>query len=181
MQVAIREFREEDIPYKVRWINDPDNNCYLHYDLPLTTVGTTHWYHRIKNAPDRKDYTITADFVPCGVIGLLHLDPFCCSAEFYITVGEKPLKRKGIAFTASKLLLAHAFCSLNIKNIYLYTEPDNIPAKNLFRKLGFQESLELINGVYPDGRPACRFEIQNRNQFSERRLNDGNAYNISWL
>ena len=33
MEIKIRKFQETDIPYKVRWINDDENNRFLHYDL----------------------------------------------------------------------------------------------------------------------------------------------------
>ena len=157
MQISIRRFLEEDIPDKVRWINDPANNRYLHYDLPLTEAGTERWFRRIKDADDRLDCVITAEGVPCGLIGLLHIDPEHKTAEFYITVGEPALKREGVAFAASELLLERAFSSYGLSSVYLFTEPDNLPARRLFTKLGFEKDPCLREGVYPGGRPACRF------------------------
>lgn len=35
MKIAIRKFERKDIPKKVEWINNPENNQFLHYDIPL--------------------------------------------------------------------------------------------------------------------------------------------------
>ncbi len=35
MKITLRKFIREDIPLKIRWINDPANNRFLHYNLPL--------------------------------------------------------------------------------------------------------------------------------------------------
>ena len=31
-EITIRKFEEKDIPNKVKWINDNNNNSYLHYN-----------------------------------------------------------------------------------------------------------------------------------------------------
>ena len=159
MRIAIRPFRETDIPDKVRWINDPANHRYLHYDLPLTEAGTREWFRRIKDAPERRDFVITADGTPCGVIGLLHIDRIRGEAEYYTTVGEPALKRKGIALAASRLLLEFAFGTLGLRAVYLVTEPDNLPARSLFRRLGFSET-GLLERYYPNGHDAVRYELR---------------------
>ena len=159
MRVEIRRFREEDIPDKVRWINDPANHAFLHYDIPLTEENTALWFRRIKDAPDRLDCVIVADGMPCGLIGLLHIDPVRGDAEYYVTVGEPALKRKGVAFAASGLLLSHAFASLGLREICLYTETGNLPAQRLFRKLGFEREADPLPDHYPGGKPAFRFVL----------------------
>ena len=44
--VNIRPFTENDILNKVRWINDCENNKYLHYELPLDEDKTRAFYHK---------------------------------------------------------------------------------------------------------------------------------------
>ena len=48
MKVSIRKFDKKDIPNKVNWINDPRNNAFLHYDLPLEIEKTEVWFERNK-------------------------------------------------------------------------------------------------------------------------------------
>lgn len=133
--VAIRAFTEDDIPNKVRWINDPANNKYLHYDLPLEINKTRDWFLNNKGRTDRFDAVITYDGTPVGVIGLLSIEDG--SAEYYITLGEKEYLHRGIAKKASELLLDYAFENLFLQKVFLYTEIENLGAQELFERCGF--------------------------------------------
>ena len=137
MRVTIRRFCREDIPDKVRWINDPENHRFLHYDLPLTIDKTEQWYGRASKDHSRYDAVIEADGVPCGLIGLLSIDHKNKKAEFYVTLGEAEYRGRGIACEATVLLLHYAFGTLDLNRIYLYTETENISAQKLFERAGF--------------------------------------------
>ena len=50
--VRIRKFEFDDIPLKIEWVNNPENNEFLHYDLPLEYDKTCKWFEANK---DRKD------------------------------------------------------------------------------------------------------------------------------
>lgn len=39
MEIRIRQFERADIPKKVEWINNPENNQFLHYDIPISIEG----------------------------------------------------------------------------------------------------------------------------------------------
>ena len=131
MQIRIRKFTKDDIKNKVKWINDPLNNKYLHYELPLEEHKTALWYEKNKDRTDRYDAVILADGIPVGLIGLLGIDHKNAKAEFYIALGEHDCKGKGIAAIASLLLLEYAFLELKLNKIYLYTERENIKAQKL--------------------------------------------------
>lgn len=155
MNVTVRKFESGDIQRKIDWINDPDNNKYLHYDLPLDYQRTLDWFEKIRDRTDRYDAVIEADGVPCGLIGLLSIDNKNRKAEFYICMGEAAYKGKGIAKQASRLILDHAFNGLGLNRVYLYTEVDNKAAQMLFEKVGFVKegvirSDLLVNGRYVD-------------------------------
>lgn len=46
--VKLRRFRFEDIPLKIEWINNSENNEFLHYDLPLEYDKTVAWFEKNK-------------------------------------------------------------------------------------------------------------------------------------
>ena len=138
MHISIRKFERRDIPKKVEWINDPQNNHYLHYDLPLEVGKTEKWFEANKDRNDRYDCIIEADGDPCGLIGLLNIDNKNGKAEYYISMGEPSYKGRGVATEASRLILEYAFDKLKLEKVYLYTEVDNIPAQRLFEKVGFR-------------------------------------------
>ena len=157
MRITIRPFKREDIPKKVEWINNPDNNRFLHYDLPLEIEKTESWFDRIQHQDNRYDAVIVADDVPCGTIGLLSIDRKNSKAEYYIAMGETALKGKGISTEATRLLLEYTFTTLELNRIYLYTETENIAAQRLFEKAGFVKEGRVREDILSHGKFVDRF------------------------
>lgn len=135
-QVGVRPFKLEDVSLKVEWINNPENNQYLHYDIPLSYDKTCNWFHG-KNNDVREDCVIEYKGIPVGLIGLLSIDKVSQKAEFYISMGDTGYKRKGIATAATRLVLKHAFHDLGLNKVYLNVDADNQEACGLYEKVGF--------------------------------------------
>lgn len=125
-RITIRKFEKSDIPKKVEWINNPANNRFLHYNIPLSVEGTERWFDSHQGETTRYDAVIEADGVPVGTIGLLSIDRKNSKAEYYIAMGETSYKGKGVAKEASRLILSYGFEELGLNRIYLFTEVDNI-------------------------------------------------------
>lgn len=157
MDVSIRKFDRTDIPNKVRWINDPANNAFLHYDIPLEVGKTEAWFEKNKDRADRYDAVIEADGVPVGLIGLLSIDTVNKKAEYYVTLGEREYLGKGIAGRASRLLLEYAFGELGLNRVYLYTETDNAAAVRSYERIGFRREGLLKNDLFTKGRFVDRY------------------------
>lgn len=157
MDVKIRKFQKEDIPYKVKWINDCENNQFLHYDLPLQEDKTLLWFNSIKDRKDRADFTITYNKEPAGLIGLLNIDNKNRKAEYYITLGGSKFKGKGIATIASELLIEESYHSYKLNKIYLYTEVENKSAQRLFERVGFEKEGLLKEDLIQEGRKIDRY------------------------
>ena len=157
MIVTIRPFEKIDIPKKVEWINNPQNNQFLHYDIPIEIDKTEQWFEKNRGRTDRFDAVIVVDGVPCGTIGLLEIDCKNLKAEYYIAMGEITFKGKGIATEATKLILQYAFQKLYLNKVYLYTETKNIPAQRLFEKVGFKKEGCLKDDVFSRGRFVDRY------------------------
>lgn len=157
MEIAIRKFKEEDIPYKVKWINDNENNKYLHYDLPLREDKTLVWFKSIEERKDRIDYTITYDGEPAGLIGLLNIDYKNKKAEYYICLGGEKFKGKGIANIAFDLFIKESYQSFKLNKIYLYTEVENISAQRLFERIGFVKEGLLKHDLIQNGLKVDRY------------------------
>ena len=134
--VLLRPFEEQDIAKKVEWINNPENNQHLHYDIPLCIENTIRWFQN-KDKTKRLDYVIEYDGIPVGLIGLLSIDRFHRKAEFYISMGETSYKKRGIATEASRILIEYGFRGLCLHKIYLNTDGENYTAHKLFEKIGF--------------------------------------------
>ena len=135
--VALRDFEEQDIPRKIEWINNAENNTYLHYDIPLEYDKTLHWF-RNKNNATRLDCVIEYKGIPVGLIGLVSIDSGNQKAEYYVSMGNTAFKRCGIASNATRLLLKYAFECLQLNKIYLNVDSENIAACRLYEKAGFR-------------------------------------------
>lgn len=153
--VSIRKFEFRDIPNKIRWINDPANNRYLHYDLPLEYEKTCAWFEKNQHRTDRYDAVIEQEGIPVGLIGLLGLKDG--EGEYYISMGEAGAKGCGVAKAASELLLSYGFRKLGLKRIYLYTEEENLSAQRLFERLGFRQEGLYKDHLFYNGRYVNRY------------------------
>lgn len=149
--VSLRLFEEPDIAKKIEWINDPENNQHLHYDIPLCYENTLKWFHA-KDNTRRLDYVIEYDGIPVGLIGLLSIDHIHSKAEFYISMGEIAYKKRGIATEASHMLVEYGFTHLQLHKIYLNTDGENYPAHRLFEKVGFTREGYFIDDMIHRGK-----------------------------
>ncbi len=149
--VCIRDFSEEDIKNKVEWINNSENNEFLHYDIPLCYEKTLDWYRNKDNAV-RFDGVIEYENKPVGLIGLVSIDQKNKKAEFYISMGETAFKGKGIAKKSTKLLLMYAFRDLDLNKVYLNVDDDNLIACKLYEKVGFKCEGVFINDMFHRGK-----------------------------
>lgn len=157
MEIKIRKFQQDDIPYKVKWINDSENNQFIHYDLPLREDKTHLWFNSIKNRTDRADFTITYNGEPVGLIGLLNIDNKNRKAEYYIALGGAEFKGKGFATKASNLLIDESYHNYQLNKIYLYTEVDNLSAQKLFERIGFIKEGLLKEDLIQEDAKVDRF------------------------
>lgn len=157
MNITIRKFERSDISKKVEWINNPENNRFLHYDIPISVEKTEEWFDSHEGDNTRYDAVIEVDGVPVGTIGLLSIDQKNGKAEYYIAMGETDYKGKGIAKEASKLILAYGFEELGLNRIYLYTETENEIARHLYEKVGFVKEGVLRQDILSHGKYVDRF------------------------
>lgn len=140
--VTLRDFKETDVELKVEWINNPDNNQYLHYDIPIEYEKTLRWFHQ-KDNDHRVDCIIEYNNEPIGVIGLLSIDEDNKKAEYYITVGNTEYQGRGIATKATMLVLEYAFLDLGLNKVYLTVDADNKKACILYERVGM-----MCEGVF---------------------------------
>lgn len=155
--VVIRKFLFDDIPLKIKWVNDSINNKYLHYDLPLEYEKTCKWYANLTEKNDRFDGIIEFDGVPVGIIGLLDIDLKNRKAEEYIMLGNADSRGKGLAKKAGILNQIYGFNELGLNKIFAYTEVENISALSLYLKRGFKIEGVLKEDLIYNGRRVDRY------------------------
>lgn len=156
--VKIRKFEFNDINKKIEWINNPKNNEFLHYDLPLEYEKTCKWFEKNKDNKNRYDAIIEYKGRPVGIIGLLNIDFKNKKCEEYITIGDTSLKRKGIGTKALNLICLYAFKILKLNKVTAYVEYGN-PSLYLHTKVGFEIEGFLKNDLIVDEKLVDRFVL----------------------
>ncbi len=157
-KVQIRKFEFKDINNKINWINNPENNKFLHYELPLEYEKTCKWYEGVKNNKNRFDAVIEYKDSPVGIVGLLNIDYKNKKCEEYITLGDTSLKRRGIATKALELVCLYAFKELNLRKVVAYVEYGN-PSLYLHTKVGFQIEGFLRSDLLVQNESVDRFVL----------------------
>lgn len=136
--IAIRPLESRDLPYKVRWFNDPDISKTLILVEPLELEKTVCWFEKIKDDSSRIDWVIEdKSNCPIGLISLVGIDPGQKSAEIFIVIGEKQYWGKGVMLEAEAALIGWAFENLGLEKIWAQARLDNIASIITMKKLGF--------------------------------------------
>lgn len=153
-KVTLRPFEEKDVENKVKWINNPENNIYLHYNIPLNYEDTLSWYRNHKNDANRHDMIMEYDGIPVGVIGIINIDKK--KGEYYITLGDNNFRRKGISYEATNQIITKAFNEFGVEKIWLCVDAENVPARRLYEKVGFKLEGMLRKDIFFKGKMIDR-------------------------
>lgn len=84
----------------------------------------------------------TGNFI--GFVNFFGIDKVKKQGEMGIIIGDKRYWRRGIAYTALKLVTKYIFENMDIDRIYIETGETNEPALRLFDKLDFKQCGEYI-------------------------------------
>lgn len=153
--IKARLFSFEDIPYRVKWINDIRINKSMFFDLPATIEKTEVWY-RNKDKNTRIDFSfINQSEMLIGMGGFTNIDKNNLNAEFYIMVSPL-LQGKGYGKSLSLWMFNFAFIELNLHKIYLYTNDNNIAAYKIYEYAGFKLEGTLREQKYKKGKFISR-------------------------
>jgi RimJ/RimL family protein N-acetyltransferase len=100
-----------------------------------------------ENIEDRKYkyFIITNDegnFI--GFVNFFSIDKAKKQGEMGVIIGDKRYWRKGIAYTAVKIITKYIFANMEIDRIYIETAETNKPALRLFDKLDFKKCGEYL-------------------------------------
>lgn len=152
MTVRLRPMEENDIPLKVKWLNDPEVNKYLLIDVQeISEEGTGLWFAEQKNNPLIKLFIIEAD--QSQAIGYMKLErrrdeP---QGELHLLIGEKNCWGKGFGTAAIQAFLRYCFEEGGLEVVFIRVLAENERATKLFKNCGFVEEYHLKKGVFHAG------------------------------
>lgn len=130
------------------WLNDPEVCRYnSHGDSLYTSEMASAYIHNVTNNPAYAVFAICLkeNDLHIGNIALQQISEKNRSAEFAILLGNPIAYSKGIGYEAGKLIMTHAFITLNLHRLYCGTHGQNLGMQKLALKLGM-----IVEGVRRD-------------------------------
>ncbi|AXX93545.1 GNAT family N-acetyltransferase [Malaciobacter molluscorum LMG 25693] len=138
----------------VNWLNDKEVCKFnAHHRFVNTKEKTIEYISRINSSKDCLVLAICCkeDNIHIGNVSIQSINYIDSNAEFAIVMGETNYQGKGFAYEASKLIINHAFNSLNLHRIYCGTSSENISMQKLAIKLGMKEEGTLKQAIFKNG------------------------------
>lgn len=172
--MIIRKINKEDLMTRVEWMNNPRIYQSMHFNLPITIEDTLKWYRKNFSDNSRVDVAFAdshENLVAMG--GLTHIDWTVKKAELYIFINPE-IHGKGFGTYSTALLCNYGFSELGLNKIYLYTNEDNLAARVVYERIGFQleghlrHEIITANGDFQD---RLYYGIL-RNEFNREQLNE---------
>jgi ribosomal-protein-alanine N-acetyltransferase len=196
-RVVLSAIEPEDIPAIVRWRNLPSvYEGFIEYE-PLSTVQQQEFLESLKPAGTRRLWLInardsdaatyqklvrpTADAVPVGTVGIMHLDWRNRQCEFGpIFIGELEYRGRGLARDAEVLVLNYCFNHLGLHKVIAHVTESNAGVMRLHESAGFRHDVMLRDHIFRGGAfeglhlLSC-LEDEFRERFPERLLPAGRS------
>ena len=154
----MRLMEEEDVPHKVRWVNDPVVRATLNFDYPISDVGTRQWLARVTADPSRRDFTVCLrdGSRPIGYAGLIGIDWRHSKAELYMGIGETDHWGQGLGTEIRRLQLDYGFGELGLSRLFVFNLARNEAAIAVNTKLGMTIEGRLRKDIFSHGQHEDR-------------------------
>ncbi len=150
---AIRPLERQDLELVAKWRQSSAAiEAFFSADpVSLSTQGL--WYEAyLRDQNDMMFVIILDDGTPVGTIALVNIDHRNQKAEYArLLIGDPTFKRKGVAESASRELLAFGFKQLHLTKIYLEVFETNHAAVSLYKKLGFETEGRFRSEIFSRG------------------------------
>jgi len=155
--VRLRAVERDDLPRFVEWLNNPEVRRGLALYLPLSLAEEERWFEdSLQAPPDERPFSIDVRqgeaWQHIGGASLMHIEGRARHAEVGIHVGDTRFWNQGLGSQAVRLILRHAFETLNLHRVYLRVYEDNARALAVYRRVGFKEEGRLRQDHFLEGR-----------------------------
>jgi RimJ/RimL family protein N-acetyltransferase len=152
--VYLRPLEPDDARTIVPWFNDPDVLRFLQRYRPMTHNEEIEFLHRLSESQTDLALGIVprAEERLVGVTGLHLVDLRNRHAAFGICIGDKAAWSKGYGSEATRLVVRHAFDTMNLNRVWLHVYEYNPRAARVYQKVGFRQEGRLRQDTFRDGR-----------------------------
>ena len=152
-RVILRPVLEKDLPFLMRWINDPEVTQYLKAHAPMMEFEERQWLEGLaKRKPHHVVVAIEVDGVFIGTMGLHDIDFRHRRATTGALIGNKDYWGKGYGSEAKMLLLDYAFNELGLRKICSRVIVFNKRSVRYSLRCGYREEARLRKHSFAKGK-----------------------------
>lgn len=145
-KVVLRELRESDVEYILKWWNDPEVTKYFFgFIMPATLPRVSGWVKKEMEKDNNPLFIIESfghgaeDTEVIGYIALRDITPKDRHANLKLMIGEKKEQKKGYGFDAAEQIINFGFKEMGLRRIGAGCFEPNIASMSLLKKLGFMQ------------------------------------------
>lgn len=152
-RIYLRAYEEEDIPLKVKWMNDPLVIKMLNSPFPISKIGTKKWLYKLQDDPSRMEFMVCMkenDEV-IGYTGFRDIDKKNKNAESYTGIGNTQFWGKGLGKEIKVIALNYIFSLHDMNKIYTHVRAGHVKNLGLNESIGFVEEGVLREHIYNRG------------------------------
>ncbi len=151
--VTLRPITTEDAEAMLAGSSDEETRELTGTQQTFTLEQVRAFCARVARADDRLDYAVTLPNDPGyrGEVVLNNIDWVNRSADFRIAMSGRENRGKGYGTEATKLILEHAFDTLELHRIALEVFAFNTRAQHVYKKLGFRQEGVLRDALLWEG------------------------------
>ncbi len=152
-RIMLRAIEESHLPTLARWRSDGGSYRYFHEFSPISLTAQAAWFAAQQNNPREMNFAVmTPDGAIVGTISLVRIDRRNRRAELgRVLIGEESMRGQGYGREMTFLALEYAFAHLNLHKVVCEVIAENAPARELYRKFGFEQEGVLRQHVFKAG------------------------------
>lgn len=157
-RVCLRPIEREDLERFVRFFADAEVRAHLSLVVGPGLAEEVIWFEQALRLPPL-ERPFAAELLQgtekprlVGSAGLRAFDWRNRSAELGLVIGDKAMWGQGLGTEVTRLLLRHAFFTLNLHRIWLRVFADHARAQRIYDKVGFVLEGRQRDGDFRDGR-----------------------------
>ena len=151
--VYLRPLEIADAPTIAPWFNDPEVTRFLLRHRPMSQYAEEEFIRRLAtNETDVIVGVVSKETDQLIGTTALHPEYRNRSARFGIALGDKSAWGRGYGTEATRLIVHHAFATLNLNRVWLHVYEYNVRGQRVYEKIGFRVEGRLREDTYSDGR-----------------------------
>jgi RimJ/RimL family protein N-acetyltransferase len=152
--IYLRPLEVSDAATVQPWYNDPETRRTLLRYRPMTQTAEEEFLRSGQN----NETVLLLGVVTrsedrlIGGTGLHQIDTRHRHASFGIVIGDKSMWGRGYGTEVTRLMVEHAFGTLNFNRLWLHVVEFNVRGIRAYTKVGFREEGRLRQHMFVDGR-----------------------------